>query len=100
MKTIPFKPAQPVSAEHVISWPMKRLTIDVPIDLHIRLKTGCAMRGEKIADVVRTLIEREFPPQSLCPPVGKHDGIVAGCRTIHAAPENRVPTSRPFDGAF
>jgi hypothetical protein len=28
---------------------MKRLTIDVPIDLHIRLKTGCAMRGEKIA---------------------------------------------------
>jgi hypothetical protein len=29
-----------------------------------RLKTGCAMRGEKIADVVRALIEREFPPQS------------------------------------
>jgi ParG len=49
---------------NVISWPMKRLTIDVPIDLHIRLKTGCAMRGEKIADVVRVLIEREFPPQS------------------------------------
>jgi hypothetical protein len=43
---------------------MKRLAIDVPIDLHIRLKTGCAMRGEKIADVVRVLIEREFPPQS------------------------------------
>jgi integrase len=37
---------------------MKRLTIDVPIDVHIRLKTGCAMR-----DVVRVLIEREFPPQ-------------------------------------
>jgi hypothetical protein len=47
---------------NVISWPMKRLAIDVPIDLHIRLKTGCAMRGEKIA--VRVLIEREFPPQS------------------------------------
>jgi hypothetical protein len=43
---------------------MKRLTIDVPIDLHIRLKTGCAMRGEKIADVIRVLIEREFLPQS------------------------------------
>ena len=42
---------------------MKWLTIDVPIDLHIRLKTGCAMRGEKIADVVRALIKREFPPQ-------------------------------------
>jgi hypothetical protein len=49
---------------NVISWPMKRLTIDVPIDLHIRLKTGCAVRGEKIADVVRVLIEREFPPQT------------------------------------
>jgi hypothetical protein len=36
----------------------------------------------------------------LCPRVEKHDGIVAGCRTIHAALENRVPTSRPFDGAF
>ena len=70
MKTIPFKPAQPVSAAvaSVIDWPMKRLTIDVPIDLHIRLKTGCAMRGEKIADVVRALLahvslERGFPPK-------------------------------------
>jgi hypothetical protein len=49
---------------NVISWPMKRLIIDVPIELHIRLKTGCAMRGEKIVDVVRVLIEREYPPQS------------------------------------
>ena len=48
---------------NVISWPMKRLTIDVPIDLHIRLKTGCAVRGEKIADVIRSLIEREFAPR-------------------------------------
>jgi ParG len=68
MKTIPFKPApgpDPVTRTvgNVISWPMKRITIDVPIDLHIRLKTGCAMRGEKIADVIRTLIEREFPPR-------------------------------------
>jgi hypothetical protein len=72
MKTIPFKPAaeqwvkgpgrdpETRTNVNVISWPMKRLTIDVPIDLHIRLKTGCAMRGEKIADVVRTMIEREF----------------------------------------
>jgi hypothetical protein len=66
MKTILFKPRDPETRPNVsvISWPMKRLTIDVPIDLHIRLKTGCAMRGEKIADVVRVLIEREFPPQS------------------------------------
>ena len=66
MKTIPFKSRAPETRTdvNVISWPMKRLSIDVPIDLHIRLKTGCAMRGEKIADVVRVLIEREFPPQS------------------------------------
>jgi ParG len=65
MKTIPFKPRAPDTRPvgNVISWPMKRLTIDVPIDLHIRLKTGCAMRGEKIADVVRVLIEREFAPR-------------------------------------
>ena len=66
MKTIPFKPRDTetrTDVSVVIGWPMKRLTIDVPIDLHIRLKTGCAMRGEKIADVVRVLIEREFPPQ-------------------------------------
>jgi hypothetical protein len=73
---IPFKPAaeqwvkgpgrdpEARTDVNVISWPMKRLTIDVPIDLHIRLKTGFAMRSEKIADMVRVLIEREFPPQS------------------------------------
>jgi hypothetical protein len=66
MRTIPFKPRDPETRTvgAAISWPMKRLTIDVPIDLQIRLKTGCAMRGEKIAGVVRVLIEREFPPQS------------------------------------
>jgi hypothetical protein len=45
MKTIPFKPREPETRTDVsviIGWPMKRLTIDVPIDLHIRLKTGCA----------------------------------------------------------
>jgi predicted lipoprotein len=32
---------------------MKRLTVDVPLSLHIRLKIGCAVRGTNIADVVR-----------------------------------------------
>jgi hypothetical protein len=35
---------------------MKRLTIDVPLSLHTRLKTECAAAGLKIADVVRELI--------------------------------------------
>ena len=40
---------------------MKRFTIDVPIELHRRIKTQCAMRGSKMADVLRELLEREFP---------------------------------------
>jgi hypothetical protein len=48
------KPAkQPVS--------MKRLTLDVPEELHRRVKSGCAARGEKIADVVRRYLDAEFP---------------------------------------
>ena len=41
--------------------PMKRFTIDVPESLHRRIKMQCAMRGEKMADVLRELFEREFP---------------------------------------
>jgi hypothetical protein len=41
--------------------PMKRLTIDVSVDLHTRLKLECTRRGFKIADVLREMLEREFP---------------------------------------
>jgi len=40
---------------------VKRLTIDLPESLHRRMKTGCAQRGEKMADVIRALLEKEFP---------------------------------------
>lgn len=40
---------------------MKRLTIDVPEELHRRIKTGCASQGVKMADYVREVLEREFP---------------------------------------
>lgn len=40
--------------------PMKRLTIDVPRSLHSRIKAACALRGSKMADEIRTLLEREF----------------------------------------
>ena len=43
---------------------MKRLTIDIPADLHRQIKTGCAARGEKMADVVRELLLREFGSRS------------------------------------
>ena len=50
----PVEPAAPAEA-------MKRLTIDVSESLHKRMKVQCALRGERMADVVRALLEREFP---------------------------------------
>lgn len=40
---------------------LKRFTIDVPAALHRRFKAECARRGVKMADVIRELLEREFP---------------------------------------
>lgn len=40
---------------------MKRLTIDVPASLHGRIKAQCALRGEKMADAIRALLEERFP---------------------------------------
>lgn len=50
-------PVEPVASAEA----MKRLTIDVSETLHKRMKVQCALRGEKMADVVRALLEREFP---------------------------------------
>jgi ParG len=73
MKTISSKPAaMPGSADDWVkaaaeavpapAGPMKRLTIDVSEDLHTRLKVGCARRRLKMADMLRELLDREFPP--------------------------------------
>lgn len=40
---------------------LKRLTIDMPESLHRRVKVGCSMRGTKMNEVIRELLEREFP---------------------------------------
>lgn len=40
---------------------LKRLTIDIPAGLHARLKAQCAMRGTKMADEIRALLEERFP---------------------------------------
>lgn len=42
------------------STPMKRLTIDVPVSLHRKLKTACALRGSKMADEIRELLEQHY----------------------------------------
>jgi hypothetical protein len=44
--------------------PMKRLTIDIPLDLHKRVKSQCADRGVKMADVVREFLESTFPKRA------------------------------------
>jgi hypothetical protein len=42
---------------------MKRFTIDVPATLHKRIKSQCAMRGLKMADMLRELLEKQFPEE-------------------------------------
>jgi hypothetical protein len=39
---------------------MKRFTIDVPVELHARVKMACARRGKIMADEIRRLLEAEF----------------------------------------
>jgi hypothetical protein len=41
--------------------PMKRFTIDVEEGLHRRIKAQCANKGAKMADVIRDILNREFP---------------------------------------
>ena len=73
-KTITFKPPpRPASAEEWVRHHREpspqpdeprrfaRFTIDVPVDLHRRIKSVCAQRGLKMADVLREQLEREFP---------------------------------------
>lgn len=40
---------------------MKRFTIDMPIEIHRRIKTGCSQRDLKMADWVRQTLERHLP---------------------------------------
>ena len=53
--------AEPEIPPPVPAEAMKRFTIDVPVGLHTRIKAQCALRGEKMADVIRELLDREFP---------------------------------------
>jgi len=43
---------------------MKLFTIDVPVELHRRIKAACARCGLKTSSVLRDLLEREFPETS------------------------------------
>lgn len=41
----------------------KRLTFDISVDLHTRVKVQCARKGVKVADELRLLLEEHFPPE-------------------------------------
>lgn len=62
--TQPATKSKPVSADDWVqtrstdSEAMKRLTIDIPADLHRRLKLLAAGQGVNMADLVRGWIER------------------------------------------
>lgn len=44
--------------------PVKRLTIELPAQLHAQVKAKCALDGVKMKDLVRTLLERECAQSS------------------------------------
>ena len=49
----PLKPARP---------PMKRLTFDIPADLHRRMRVACVTEGRDMAEVIRDMLMQRFPP--------------------------------------
>ena len=65
--TSPRRPSSArASAQRAEHWvqdkagePVKRLTIELPARLHARVKAECALRGIKMKDLVRTLLEQE-----------------------------------------
>lgn len=49
-----------VNDRQPLTEPTKRLTIDIPLSLHQRVKSQCALQGLKMADVMREFLERQF----------------------------------------
>jgi hypothetical protein len=39
---------------------LKRLTLDIPADLHKRIKTRCAINGTKMVEEIRELLENHY----------------------------------------
>jgi hypothetical protein len=51
--------AAPVAAVPKVA--MKRLTFDIPADLHRRMKLTCVEQDRDMAEILRELIEKRFP---------------------------------------
>lgn len=39
----------------------KRLNAEIPLDLHARVKAGCALEGREMTDVLIELLQQRFP---------------------------------------
>lgn len=52
--------ASRVIPEPAVEVKMKRLTLDVPEELHRTIKAACANRGVKMVDEIRALLEAHF----------------------------------------
>jgi hypothetical protein len=60
--TRPARPVRlPVSIASTEPEPLKRLTIDIRRSLHARIKSQCALRGTKMVEEIRLLLERAYP---------------------------------------
>ncbi len=40
--------------------PLKRLTLDIPVSLHTRIKSQCALRQVKMVEEIRQVLEEHF----------------------------------------
>jgi hypothetical protein len=40
--------------------PMKRLTFDIPADLHTTMKVSCAQRGTRMAEEIRDILAQHY----------------------------------------
>ena len=51
--------ASPIEAEE----PTQRLTLEIPLSLHVEIKAGCARRRTKIKQEVMALLEAHYRPK-------------------------------------
>lgn len=59
----PEPPAAPLTAAQFVKCktPMKRLVLEIPAELHHRMKMKCAQDRVVMAEVVRAFLEKRFP---------------------------------------
>lgn len=66
--TKPVSPDEWVESRQVVApaapaEEMKRLTFDIPASLHRRIKSQCAVKGVKMTEELRALLEKHFPAE-------------------------------------